>query len=121
MSKKCILVVDDDRRVLNFVRISLQITGYDVLTTTTGEDALSAFESRRPDLVVLDSMVGLDGLEILRTLRGVTAVPVIFFSIDDSVAPEALRLGATQFMSKPFETDDLLARIKELVQEPGQG
>ncbi len=111
-----VLVVDDDRRVLRFISIGLRGTGFDVLTATTAEEALTLAKSEGLDAVVLDVLIpGVDGFEILRRLRAFTDVPVLAMSIDDSTKAEMLRLGANEFVAKPFDTDELGRRIADML------
>jgi DNA-binding response OmpR family regulator len=114
--KKFILVVDDDRRVLNFVGISLRTAGYEVLTSQSGEQALIMMKMVIPDLVILDVLMpGMGGLELLTRLRQFSEIPVILFSIDDSLAGEALKRGATDFINKPVNPHDLIERIDRVL------
>ena len=113
MEKKCVLVVDDDKRVLKFIRIGLQTAGYRVLTCLTYEQGLTMAESEEPDIILLDMrMPGIDCVKFMRELRSHTRAPVIASSIDDAVAPETLRLGAAEFLAKPFKTEDLITAIE---------
>ena len=111
-----VLVVDDDRRVLRFISIGLRGAGYDVLTATSAEEALMLAKAGGLDAVVLDVLIpGVDGFEILRRLRAFTHVPVLAMSIDDSTKTEMLRLGANEFVAKPFDTDELGRRIADML------
>lgn len=111
-----VLVVDDDVKILSFVRISLRLSGYQVITAVSGEESLELLESAKPDLMVLDVfMPGIDGFEVLRRLRIVTGLPVIVMSAHSSASEEALSLGANDFLAKPFRPDELVQRIKVLL------
>jgi two-component system KDP operon response regulator KdpE len=114
MPKPLILVVDDDAPILRLVRVKLQTEGYQVLTAASGEEALTTFEQQRPDLVVLDLMMpGLDGFETMQRLRQQATVPVILLTAR-SGAPDKIRgldLGADDYLTKPFNPDELAARI----------
>ena len=115
--KRSILVVDDDAKILRFVRWSLRLAGYEVITATDGEDALLIMEARKPDLIVLDIvMPGMDGFEVLRRIRVDEDTPVIAFSTHSSFKEQALRLGANDFLAKPFFPCELLKRIGVLLQ-----
>ncbi|WP_320066079.1 response regulator [Micromonospora sp. RTGN7] len=110
-----ILVVDDEPQILRALRINLRVRGYDVQVAETGTAALKAAASHPPDLVVLDlGLPDLDGVEVIRGLRGWTAVPIIVLSgragSEDKVA--ALDAGADDYVTKPFGVDELLARIR---------
>ena len=111
VTKRRVLLVDDDERLLRFARLKLITSGLDVLTATTGESALMMVESAKPDMVVLDlRMPGMGGLEALRALRSHSALPVLIVSAAD-LPPEALTLGANGYIPKPFNPDELLREI----------
>lgn len=110
-----ILVVDDDAILQRTLRINLRARDHEVLLAGTGKGALSAFFEEQPDLVVLDlGLPDLDGVEVLRRIRKVSATPVIVLSArqqaDDKV--EALDEGADDYVSKPFSIDELMARVR---------
>jgi DNA-binding response OmpR family regulator len=115
MDKFCILLVDDEERIINFLRAKLKISGYDVLVATNGPEALEQFRTHEPDLVVLDLvMPRMDGFEVLKELRSFSAVPVIILSAKraDVDKIKGLHLGADDYLPKPFNPDELLARIE---------
>ncbi|MEU1602206.1 response regulator [Micromonospora matsumotoense] len=110
-----ILVVDDEPQILRALRINLRARGYDVEVAGTGPAALKAAAGHPPDLVVLDlGLPDLDGVEVIRGLRGWTTIPIIVLSgragSADKVA--ALDAGADDYVTKPFGVDELLARIR---------
>jgi two-component system, OmpR family, KDP operon response regulator KdpE len=110
-----ILVVDDEPAILRAVRTALTGNGYGVVTASSGEEALIAFQDRRPDVVLLDLMLpGIDGLAVCRALRARSSVPIIVLSARgeerDKVA--ALDGGADDYLTKPFGVEELLARIR---------
>ncbi|MCW3843111.1 response regulator [Micromonospora yasonensis] len=110
-----ILVVDDEPQILRALRINLRARGYDVEVTDSGTAALKAAAGHPPDLVVLDlGLPDLDGVDVIRGLRGWTGVPIIVLSgragSADKVA--ALDAGADDYVTKPFGVDELLARIR---------
>ena len=114
--KAMVLVVDDDIRILNFIRLRLRLAGYNVITATDGEEALKLIDSKKPSIMLLDVvMAPMDGFEVLRRLRMVSELPVIAMSAHSSTAAEAISLGASDFMSKPFQPDELVKRIKVLL------
>ena len=114
--KRCVLVVDDQPKVLRFVEIDLKIRGFEVITTTSGSEALNLVRSAKPDIVLLDIiMPGMDGLEVLEKLRDFTQLPVIAFSASPGNYHEAMRLGANDFVTKPFQPDEMASRIKSLL------
>ena len=119
-----ILLVDDDPGLLRTLRINLRARGYQVLIARDGRTALQAAAEEEPDLVVLDlGLPDLDGVTVLRQLRTYSTVPVVVLSArhssDDKV--EALDLGADDYVSKPFEVEERMARIRAALRHsPGQ-
>ncbi|MEU5562593.1 response regulator [Micromonospora musae] len=117
-----ILVVDDEPQILRALRINLRARRYDVVVADTGAGALRAAASHPPDLVVLDlGLPDLDGVEVIRGLRGWTGVPIIVLSgragSEDKV--EALDAGADDYITKPFGVEELLARIRAVTRRLG--
>ncbi|MET8123803.1 response regulator [Micromonospora sp. NPDC005189] len=117
-----ILVVDDEPQILRALRINLRARRYDVDVAGTGAAALKAAASHPPDLVVLDlGLPDIDGVEVIRGLRGWTAVPIIVLSgrtgSEDKVA--ALDAGADDYVTKPFGVEELLARIRAVTRRLG--
>jgi len=110
-----ILVVDDDPRTLRYVRDALTKAGFTPLVTGDSEEALSLFETDRPELVLLDLMLpGDDGIELMKRFLVIAEVPVIFLSgydRDETIA-RAFDLGASDYVVKPFSSTELLARIR---------
>jgi DNA-binding response OmpR family regulator len=114
--KKCVLVVDDHPKVLRFIEIDLKLRGYEVVTATSGEEALKLVRSRKPSIMLLDIiMPEVDGLEVLKRLRTSSQLPVIAFSASPGERDNAIRLGADDFMTKPFHPDDMVKRIEVLL------
>jgi DNA-binding response OmpR family regulator len=115
-TKKKILLVDDERGILKVLSIKLRVSGYDVVTAAGGQEALELIDSASPDVMLLDViMPGVDGFEVLRKLRPTSQLPVIVYSARPSNMQEALRLGANDFLAKPFDVDDLVKRIELLL------
>lgn len=114
--KRLVLVVDDHRQVLRFIEIDLKLRGFEVVTTTSGNEALELVRSAKPDIMLLDIiMPGVNGFEVLRKLRGFTQMPVITFSASPGSHDDAMRLGANDFMSKPFHPDEMASKIRALL------
>ena len=114
--KNCVLVVDDDPRIVRFIRVGLIAHGYDVLTAADGAEALELVRAKQPDIILLDIIMPVkDGFEVLQELRTFSSVPVIAFSAQSSASSRALSLGANDFVSKPFRPDELVQRIKLLL------
>lgn len=115
MDKFTILLVDDEERIVNFLKAKLRIAGYDILVATNGAEALEQFKTHQPDLVILDLvMPTMDGFEVLKELRSFSSVPVIILSAKraDVDKIKGLHLGADDYLPKPFNPDELLARIE---------
>lgn len=115
MKQFCILVVDDEVRILNFLKSKLKAAGYEVLTASNGREALEQFQVREPDLIVLDVLMpAMGGFEMLKELRTFSRVPVIILSAKgaDTDKIKGLSLGADDYLPKPFNPDELVARIK---------
>jgi len=117
-----VLLVDDDRRILNFLRLKLMHSGYEVMTAMTGQGALSAVEPQKPDIMVLDVMLpGKDGLQVLRELRGSSDLAVIVMSARTDCAAEAMSLGAHGFIPKPFDPDEMVESISAVLKQRSTG
>ncbi|MBK8867505.1 MAG: response regulator transcription factor [Actinomycetales bacterium] len=117
-----ILLVDDDEGILRTLRITLKARGYAVEAVMTGTDALLTMSQNPPDLVVLDlGLPDIDGVDVLRRIRLSSRVPVIVLSArhqsEDKV--EALEEGADDFVTKPFGSDELMARIRAALRRGG--
>ncbi|MCL5429314.1 MAG: response regulator transcription factor [Chloroflexi bacterium] len=113
-----ILIIEDDEAILAFLRRGLGFEGYEVDTAETGQKGLALAGGNRPDLVVLDWMLpGMDGLEVCKRLRATGKVPILMLTAKDSVSDRVLGLdaGADDYMVKPFNLDELLARIRALL------
>jgi two-component system KDP operon response regulator KdpE len=110
-----VLVVDDEPQILRALRTSLVARDYQVVTASTGEEGLALAAALPPDLVVLDlGLPDLDGAEVIRQLRSWTEVPVIVLSVREGGADKigALDAGADDYVTKPFDVDELLARMR---------
>ena len=115
-ARKRVLVVDDERAILTVLRVKLGISGYDVSTASSGEEALALINSMHPDVMLLDViMPGMDGFEVLRKVRAVSKLPVIVFSARQENVQKALSLGANYFLAKPLDLDDMVRRVEELL------
>ena len=116
-----VLIVDDDPRLREYVRVNLEMEGYSVREAGDAEQGLSVLEESTPDLVLLDVMMpGVDGWEMLRRVQerhGVGAIPVIMFSgkVEDLAAEEATSRGAQGVVGKPFSPQELVDQTKQLL------
>jgi len=113
-----ILAVDDDRNNLKMLAFLLGEEGYEVLTAETGRAALALLDSHHPDLVILDVMMPqMDGLEVCRRIRQTMDIPIIILSAKGETTDKVLglELGADDYLPKPFEPSELLARVKAVL------
>ena len=122
MRKQLILIADDDPPILRLVRTKLQAEGYGVLTATNGREALEVFENERPDLVILDVMMPvMDGLETMRQIRESATTPIILLTArtgpQDKIS--GLDQGADDYVTKPFNPDELAARVAAILRRAG--
>lgn len=116
--KRRILVVDDEPRMRRFVRMNLDLEGYDVLEAENGLVALDKIREQMPDLVLLDvAMPVLDGFETLQQIRQVSSVPVIMLTVkgDEEDRVRGLDYGADDYVTKPFSPRELLSRIRAVL------
>jgi excisionase family DNA binding protein len=120
-ARRVILIVDDDERLREFVRVNLEMEGYRVLEAASAEAGLTALEEEPPDLILLDVMMPqVDGWEMLRRVQerhGVGSIPVIMFSgkVDEEALRRAASHGAQGFIGKPFNPQQLIESTKQLV------
>lgn len=110
-----ILIVDDETQIIRALTVNLQALGYAVDAAATGEDALKKAAEHRPDAVILDlGLPGIDGVEVIRGLRGWTKVPIIVLSVREEEREKiaALDSGADDYVTKPFGMGELVARLR---------
>ncbi|HAF49376.1 MAG TPA: DNA-binding response regulator [Anaerolineaceae bacterium] len=113
-----ILVVDDERRMVGFIRLNLEQDGFEVIEAYNGTEALDRLRDSLPDLILLDVMMpDIDGFEVLRMIREISQVPVIMLTAkgeeDDKV--KGLELGADDYVTKPFSPRELVSRVKAVL------
>jgi DNA-binding response OmpR family regulator len=110
-----VLIVDDEPHILQFLQVKLTASGYEVLSANNGSEALAQVQTQEPDLLVLDVvMPGMDGFETLKQIRAVSPVPVIILSAKETNVDKVkgLKMGADDYLAKPFNPDELVARIE---------
>jgi two-component system KDP operon response regulator KdpE len=110
-----VLVVDDEPQLRRALDINLRIRNYEVDLAATGEEALQKATQRRPDLIILDlGLPGIDGVDVIRGLRGWTDIPIIVLTVRDMESEKILALdaGADDYITKPFALGELLARVR---------
>lgn len=125
LEKFRVLVVDDEQRIVNFLRAKLKASGYDVLTAGDGAQALEQVQAQKPDLVVLDLLMPrMDGFEMMKQLRTFSSIPIVILSARgaDTDRIRGLKLGADDYLAKPFNPEELIARIEAVRRrlQPGE-
>jgi len=113
-----ILVVDDEERMVRFIRLNLEHDGFQVIEAFRGAQAIDRLRSGLPDLVLLDVMLpDIDGFEVLRTIREVSSVPVIMLTAkgEEEDRIRGLELGADDYITKPFSPRELVSRVKAVL------
>lgn len=116
MSK--ILVVDDERNIVELVRLYMEKDGFETVCAYTGTEAISKFHEENPDLIVLDLMLPeMDGWQVCREIRKTSQVPIIMLTAKSETFDKVLglELGADDYMTKPFEAKELIARVKAVL------
>jgi len=119
-----ILLVEDERSIAEGLKISLEAEGFQVAWAKDGKEALSAWEWAHPDLIVLDLMLpGVSGTEVCRTIRMRSNVPIIMLTARDTEVDRVvgLEIGADDYLTKPFSTRELVARIRAILRRVSSG
>lgn len=123
MQKEKILVVDDEKNICDLLRMYLEKEGYSVLLAYNGVDAVNTFLTENPDLVLLDVMLPqLDGWQVCREIRKTSEKPIIMLTAKDEVFDKVLglELGADDYVTKPFDAKEIVARIKAVLRRTSQ-
>lgn len=118
-----VLVVDDERAIRRFLRASLTANGYHVFEASTAQQGLEAAANVRPDLIILDlGLPDLDGIDVTRQLREWSKVPIVILSVrgQDADKIAALDAGADDYLTKPFSTGELLARMRVAIRHAAE-
>ena len=118
MQKEKILIVDDDKNICDLLRMYLEKEGYAVIMEHNGIDAVNTFNTQNPDLVLLDIMLPqLDGWQVCREIRKISEKPIIMVTAKDETFDKVLglELGADDYVTKPFDTKEIVARIKAVL------
>lgn len=116
--KQVIMVVDDDENIAQLVRLYLEKEGFEVVSFSRGDSALTAFKSNPPALLLLDIMLpGMDGWQVCRAIRQISSIPIIMLSAKDEIFDKVLglELGADDYITKPFDPKELIARVKAVL------
>lgn len=122
--KQVVLVVDDEPRIQRFIRTNLKVAGYEVALSGNAAEALDACERQEPDLVLLDlGLPDMDGLELFVQLRTITQAPVVILTARGTSVDKitGLDLGADDYMVKPFDVDELVARVRAVLRRSAKG
>ncbi len=121
--KAKVLIIEDDPGIVKFIKRGLVYEGYEVLTAEDGQAGLDLAQDQNPDLVVLDLMLpGMDGLEVCQRLRDQGEIPILILTAKDKTSDRVtgLDMGADDYMVKPFEFKELMARIRALLRRTKQ-
>jgi two-component system, OmpR family, KDP operon response regulator KdpE len=118
-----VLVVDDERAIRRFLHAALNAHGYIIYEAANGQEALSAAAAERPDLIILDlGLPDIDGIEVTRQIREWSQIPIIILSVREQERDKvsALDAGADDYLTKPFSTGELMARIRVALRRASQ-
>ena len=118
MEKTRVLIVDDDPNINQLIKLYLEKEGYETETAERGDDALNLFKKNPPQIVLLDLMLpGMDGWQVCREIRKISTIPIIMLTAKDETFDKVLglELGADEYMTKPFDPKELIARIKAVM------
>jgi DNA-binding response OmpR family regulator len=115
-TKKRVLVVDDEPGIRDFLRIKLGLHGYDVITATSGAEAIDITRTQEPDVVLCDVLMpDVSGMDVVDRVRTLSQVPIIIFTGGPGVFEFAKKLGANDYIAKPFNSDILVDKIESVL------
>lgn len=123
MEKKRILIVDDDENIAELISLYLLKECFDTEIVHNGEDALKQFQTYRPHLILLDVMLpGIDGYDVCREIRKTSEVPIVMLSAKGEIFDKVLglKIGADDYMVKPFDSNELVARVQAILRRAAQ-
>lgn len=115
MNDKSILIIEDDKSIQNFLKLSLKTNGYKTIESSDGLSGISMFMSHNPDLILLDlGLPDIDGIEVLAQVRSSSSIPIVIVSArgQENEKVAALDMGADDYVTKPFAIGELLARVR---------
>ena len=118
-----VLIVDDDKNICDLLRLYLEKEGYSVILSHDGEEAVVKFNALKPDIVLLDVMLpGLDGWQVCREIRKKSNIPILMITAKSDTFDKVLglELGVDDYIVKPFDSKEVIARIKAVVRRTGQ-
>lgn len=118
LTKTKVLVIDDDVNICELIRLYMEKEGFEVLTTYNGIKGISAFKESTPNIIILDIMLpGADGLQVCREIRKVSSIPIIMLTAKGETFDKVLglELGADDYVVKPFDPKELVARVKAVL------
>ena len=116
--KKRILIVDDEPGIGKVLRIEFSLSGYDVTTTTSGAEAIELIRNQEPDIVLLDILMpDVTGMDVLSEVRTFSRVPIIVFTGHAEMGCAALKIGASDYITKPFNHELLMDKVKSALNE----
>jgi DNA-binding response OmpR family regulator len=114
--KKLILVVDDEPIIGKVLRVKFSLSGYEVITTTSGAEAIELARTKEPDIILLDILMpGITGMDVLDRVRTFSQVPIIVFTGRSEIGQSAMKLGANDCIAKPFDPDLLIRKIESVI------
>jgi len=115
-TKKRVLVVDDEPRIGKVLRIKLGLSGYEVITTTSGAEAIELVQTQKPDVMLLDMLMpNVSGMNVLEKVRAFSQVPIIIFTGRPEIAQFASKIDANDYIAKPFDPDLLVEKIRSVL------